>query len=388
MMTTFSTDDVRRLTMRVPHRKSWIILALLAPAVGYAGYWLGVSVWANHRYRAAQDAAARRDFAEADRQLRDALSVWPGDAAVQLLAAQTARRQGNFGAAHEHLRAYRRAHGSPEAAAREEELARLQKGDLAEADAVLRASTEQPQAPESALMLEAYIEGHLKVLSIAASVGMPISLKKDAGLPRGIDLWLEQRGAPADRAQGLVWHGQVRTLEGAYAEAATDFRAALALDPKQVAARWHLAKNLIEAAPADSAQLLESLRREYPDDRDVRILLATARRNLGDLNQAQQLLDELLTATPDDVAVLLERGQVALDARRPQDAETWLRRAETLAPQLPAVSLALARCLLVAGRADEARRYQDRHAEVQSQQQAARNEILHKLRPLGAGARP
>jgi predicted Zn-dependent protease len=374
--------------MRLPHRKTWILLALLAPALGYAGYRLGVYGWASHHYRAAQAAAARRDYAEADRHLRDALSVSPGDAAVRLLAAQTSRRQANFGAAQEHLRAYRRAHGSPEAAAREEQLAQLQKGDLAEADVLLTAYTEDPQAPGAPLLLEAYIEGHLKVLAIAASVGMPISLKKDAGLQRAIDLWLEQRSTPADQAQGLVWRGQVRTLEGAYAEAGADFRAALALDPSHIAARWQLAKNLIEAAPAESARLLEGLRREYPDDRDVRALLATARRNMGDLDEAQQLLDELLTATPDDVAVLLARGQVALDARRPQEAETWLRRAEKLAPELPAVALALARCLHLAGQADEARRYQDRHAEAESRLQATQKEILQKLRPLGAGTRP
>jgi predicted Zn-dependent protease len=369
-------------------RRTWIMLALAAPVVGYIVYQAVLFGWAGYQVRAARAAVARRDFPAAQTHLREALRTRSGDTALHLLAAQTARRQGDYGTAQEYLRAYRRAHGAPEALAREEQLWTLQKGDLSEADAVLQACVDQPDAPDAPLMLEAYIEGNLKVLSIAATVGVNIDLKKDAGIRRAIDQWLEHATTPADQAQGRVWRGRVQTLAGMHADAIADFRAALELNPSHVAARWHLANSLIQAAPAESAQLLESLHQDYPDDRDVHLLLATAHRNHGDLNEATTLLDELLAATPDDVNVLLERGKVAVDARQAQQAEAWLRRAEKLAPQNPDISLALARCLLQAGRPEEAQRYQDRFDQAEARRRAAQQEILKKRKQLSASEGP
>ncbi len=87
----------------------------------------------------------------------------------------------------------------------------------------------------------------------------------------------------------------------------------------------------------------------------------------------------MLAESPDDVASLLERGKVALDDEQAADAERWLRRAERLAPELPEVHLALARCLTLAGRSAEAHRYQERFAQLDTQHRAKQTEAHAKL---------
>ncbi len=85
-------------------------------------------------------------------------------------------------------------------------------------------------------------------------------------------------------------------------------------------------------------------------------MLAVSRHGLGQLDQAQPLLDELLATNPQDVPALIERGRLALDAQQPAEAETWLRRAEAIAPDHADVLLSLGRTLRMLRRAPEARR--------------------------------
>ena len=97
--------------MRLSQRKAWVALLLLAVST-VAIYKGGFHVWGLYHHRAAQQALAQRDFAHARVHLQKCVELWPGDAPVRLLAAQTARRDGDLGEARGHLRIYRQKNGS------------------------------------------------------------------------------------------------------------------------------------------------------------------------------------------------------------------------------------------------------------------------------------
>ena len=86
-------------------------------------------------------ALERRDFRQASEHFEKCLEVFPTDLTVRLAAAQTARRQGDFDKAAQHLHAYEEANGSREAVALEQQLRRAQSGDLEEADLLLKRSS-------------------------------------------------------------------------------------------------------------------------------------------------------------------------------------------------------------------------------------------------------
>jgi Flp pilus assembly protein TadD len=95
------------------------------------------------------------------------------------------------------------------------------------------------------------------------------------------------------------------------------------------------------------------------------MLLARARRSLGQPESVIGLLDELLERSPTDTAAILERGKATLDLGRPNEAEPFLRLALAQAPNDPFVHLALSRCLLLTGKEPEARRHQQLYEELQ-----------------------
>ena len=217
--------------------------------------------------------------------------------------------------------------------------------------------------PEAAVALEVLIEGSLAALHV--------------GLAKwSVDLWLKHRTADVDRAQGLVWRGRLHELTQDFPQALADFQQAVELAPDHAQARLRLAEALIREEPWKAAPHLEWLGRRRPGDPQVRFLTARLRRNLGQPEEAGQLLDAILAVTPDKVPVLVERGRVAMDLNQPQEAERWLQRALTLAPGQREVHLALGDCLRQAGRLDEAERHQDQALEIETK-------LKQKLEEMG-----
>ena len=352
------------------------MLALLSPLLGFGAYRASVYFGGMHHWRAAQRSLVQRDFESASAHLQKTLDVWPQDVAVRLVAAQTSRVLGDYRAADAHLRAYRRSKGSADAEALEERLRRVQDGDLGEGDAMLASCVDRPDAPETPWILQALIEGSLKVLDNASAQGLDFVIPKDWRARKAVDLWLRLRQNPADQAQGLVWRGRIQAHARDDAAALADFRAALAMGPEHFEARWTVANSIFQKAPEEAAAHLERLRRRRPDDLRVRQTLAAVRRSLGQTDEAAKLLDEILAATPDDAAALLERGMVALDEGDSAKAENWLRQAEKQAPDTPEVCRALSRCLHLAGRAEEARRYHDQFEQLEGGRNAKREQLL------------
>jgi tetratricopeptide (TPR) repeat protein len=375
-----------QFTMRLSWRKSWI--ALLVLAVGaVAVYKGGFHVWGVYHYRAAQQALAQRDFAQASVHLEKCVALWPSDAPVRLLAAQTARRDGDLGEARKHLRIYRQKQGSAETTALEQQLLQIQMGDMRDAVALLESCFARPEAAETALVLETVIEGSLR----AQQPALVAMLARRAGgeragppsveqLRRAVDLWLARYGSDADQVVGLVWRGRLHAYMSEYAPAVADFRSALARHPDDFHAHWYLAALIVREDPQEAAAHLEALYQRHPANPRVCLFLAGVRRTLGRLDEARPMLDEILQKDPNDVSALLERGKLSVDAQQFADAETWLRRAEKLAPEFPELNLELSRCLQMAGRLEEAAPYRARFEKHLAEKDRMRDELNTKAK--------
>ena len=335
-------------------RNRWVrivvVLALL-PLISLAAYQIGISIWANRQHRAATQALERYDYWQANIYLQRYLTVWPKDSEALLLAAQTARRQGDFPEAVRRLRQAEQQGVPAFDVDTERELARIQRGDLTNAGQLVHLCKTQPDAPETVLALEVLIEGGLTAFNLP--------LVKWA-----VDLWLTHRTARVDQVQGLVWRGRWNELSQNLLQALADYRQAVEMDPEHAQARLRLAEALIREEPWEAAPHLEWLQRHRPADPEVQFQMARLRRNLGQPEEASHLLDAVLVAAPSKVPALVERGRVAMDLNRPADAERWLLQAYSLAPEQREVNLALSDCLRQEGRLDEAKRYQDKVGEI------------------------
>jgi Flp pilus assembly protein TadD len=350
-------------------KSACVLIILLLLIGGAAAYLIGVRSQRDPNYVAAKEALARRDFFEAGRHLQKYLET-TNDPDALLLAAQIACRQGNFAKAIAHLGDYRLSKGSTPELESEHELVRLHQGQVTESDwgriDVLQA--ENLHTESVALHLEAFIEGSLKLLESAFLEGETresgAAAPQVARVHNVVDRWLQHRPSPADQAQGLVWRSRLHAFANDSAKALADVRAALRIDPGHFEAGMQLAQSVMQESPREAAATLETLYHRNPANNRVRFMLALVRRSLGQLDEAGRILDDILAASPGNLSALLERGKLALDANKPGEAETPLRRALVLAPKAPEVYLSLVRCLRLAGKSEEADQYYERYRRL------------------------
>jgi tetratricopeptide (TPR) repeat protein len=346
-----------------------ILIALLLP-LAWGAYELGRYAWGMHHYRAAEAAVAQREFRQAKTHLDCCISVWPADATLRLLAAQTARRMNDDHEALTQLKSCVDRHGPAEAISLEYQLIRVLKGNRQELAALLAVCEADPDGQTTSLKLEACIEGSLNLMLVGALPAMfpdGTPTREFERTRRAVDRWLERHQDTPDQVQGLVWRGRLLSIGNDYPAAVRDLRQALALDPAHFQARWYLAAAIAQEAPEEAAAHLEMLRRDRPDFRQTTLVLAKVRRSLGQHEQARALLDELLNSDRNDLSVLLECGTLALDTQDLEAAEGWLRQAERLAPEHPEVLLALSRTLQLKGQPDEARGYRLRFQQIEAE---------------------
>src|SRR6516225_6519517 len=168
-----------------------LIVLLLLPA-GAGAYWVGLHFWGSYHYRAAEQALERRDFAEAAGHLKKCLDASPDNLAWRLAAARTARRQGDYAVALDHLSIYQQKGGPAEALARERKLLEAQKDDLRLMDSLLSDCEKNPEEPETPDTLEAALLGTENVLQ-AAPVKRIAPQYTVVRLRRAADLWLRLR---------------------------------------------------------------------------------------------------------------------------------------------------------------------------------------------------
>lgn len=351
--------------MQGRNRKLRVRLLLGLVALGGLGVYAFQS--SKNQDRAAADRAlAHRDFQTAGDHLDRYLSTHAGDGSARLLAAQIARRSGNYAAAADHLRQCSQEPGQSPAVELERRLLAAQQGDLREIGSLMQEYGKGSRTPETALVAEAVAVGILgKLPPPGADPNIPPAAAPFVAVARqAADLWLELRTEPKDRAAGMVWRGHLAALGGDHAGAVAGLRRALELDPDSFDARFYLALAVLQTDPAQTAEHLAALRNRRPNDPRVRYALASCYRALGRLDAAAKLLDEALAANPNDVSALVERGNAALDLGRTGEAEQFLTRALQIAPNAAPVHLGLSRCFQLSGRPEKAKEHHDRFLQL------------------------
>jgi tetratricopeptide (TPR) repeat protein len=305
-----------------------IALALvgLLVVMGWVG---GRRLWAERHFRAAQQAADRRDFAQAREHLDVCLETMPDNGRVRFLAARTARRSGDFDLAQEHLRICEQLGVEPKVVQLEWALLAAKRGHFAEQEPFLW-SLVQRDDPNMLVILEVLIDGYIQHFRMLRAL-------------RCLDLFLERE---SENVQAWLGRGWVCERLFYWADAVQSYRRAVELESENEPARLRLAKALLVTGPPDkAAEEFEALRQRRPDDPEVMLGLARCRRQQGRLDDAGRLLDELASRHPREDAVLGERGRLAMDAGDPASAERWLRKAVAQSPHDREARYNLYQCL-------------------------------------------
>jgi predicted Zn-dependent protease len=237
----------------------------------------------------------------------------------------------------------------PEDIALERALWRAQLGELDGVERDLIAKVENKHR-DSVLILEALAQGYAETFRLGKA-------------RRALDEWLERQPKSAAaffrRAELYrplygqdTWGFGRGNSEGA----AADYREVLEINPDHYEARLHLAVLLVDSHRPDEAlrhfQYLQNRRGKEPD---VRLGLAHCRLQLGEVAEAQKLLEALLKEYPRHVAALTTHGKLALQAGRPAEAEASLRKAAAASPNDYEVHYRLYQCLLQQAKKQEAK---------------------------------
>lgn len=324
----------------IGHRFTIAVVVVTALAAGAWGSWRW---WTGQFLRQGEEALAARAFGKAKEQLALYLTYRPGDTRGRLLAARAARRLRDYDEAAAHLRRCRDDGGPEEAIGVEYALIALQRGD---------------EAPDEALRQRSRQEDELALVILEALIQYEIDTYQLRQAQRDLNLYLSRR--PDDLhallARGYVWE---RFLN--FADALVDYQKAVAAHPRDDRARLRLADTLLIAGtPEEALEHYQHLAQRWPEKFEVRFGLARCRRRLGQAEQAARELDALLADGADNGELLWERGLLALDQGRPEEAEPLLRRAVQLRAHDRRIFHSLSRCLLELGKREEAQTWSAR----------------------------
>jgi tetratricopeptide (TPR) repeat protein len=244
---------------------------------------------------------------------------------------------------------------------------------------------DNPDAAETPAALEAFLEGVVNKLPTPIEQGMSFDLGtfpvELARIRQGLDQWVRLRPGKADQVQGLVWRGRFLVATGDHVQGTAAFREALERDPDSQEARMQLVLAIALQSPREAQSHLRILHERDPRNGSVLHMMAMGLRGMGKAEEAKPLLDQVLAADPNNVAVLMERALVDLDLQDVAKAETRLRRALELAPGEPAVHTALSRCLHLAGKAEEADHHRQRSAQLEAERQRQKEMSARRSKP-------
>ncbi len=332
--------------MRQRPGRTLLMLVLLAVlslgGLGAGWYWR-----ANSHFQAGKTALERRDFAGARDHLTLCLKAWPYSAEAHFLAARTARRLHLYDEAEVHLKSCQERGWPPDRLKLERRLISAQGGDLSKESELWSLIKEND--PDSVQILEVLIQEYVRTGRFDVAM-------------RGFELLLERQPDDIEALLGRAWVWEQRFE---YANAVADYRRAVQLEPENDQARLRLAQTLVITGPASEALVhFERLHQEQPDDPDLLLGLARCRRQLGQAEAAKQLLASLLAKHPTNANALNERGKVALDEGKFEEAEPWLRKAAEQAPFDRQANYNLSQCLKKLHRDTEARRYEEKVALI------------------------
>ncbi len=338
------------LTIETPGRKklSVLLVALLVIGAAWAGM-IWVSSWKARQHReAAEKALAENDLDQAQEQLAKHLQARPRDSNALLLAARTARRRGDLQAFEQYLKAYEQIQGPTPAGEFEKQLRQVQEGDLtAEESLKRRTSIDETNA---GLILEALGQGN--VLAVH--------------LPQAIECLNQVVQKQPSNTLALYWRGRAWESWNQFEKALDDYEKALAVRPDFDRARQGYAECLNRIGRVrEAVGQYDLLRRRQPDNSGMILSLAGCWEDLHELEKAQELVNELLTREPENVAAMVEKGRIALRKGQFDQAEESVEQALKLAPRSRDAHLVKQHCLESQGKDDLAASHKVQLREIQ-----------------------
>jgi tetratricopeptide (TPR) repeat protein len=353
-----------------PTRFTGRLAAAAAVAVGALAFasWRGWTAMSENRLMVeAQSALDTRDFVTAQRLLQQLLRSHARNAEALTLAAQAARRAGDLRQAESWLDQAERAGAIAEVVALERALTQVQTGRNPAVAHYLSVAEAHPRDPASQLLLEAIIEGALVRLDLPTA-------------RHAVTIWDKSAGKKEQRAASLAWQGELAARRGDIAAAATAYRQAVAETPSSTSRRRRLADLMSRYDPAEALLQLDSIAAERLPTAPVTLLIrARCQRALGDFDAAEAALQQLLASQPDDYDALVEQGQLSLESRRYDTAESSLRAAIRHRPAGREALQALERCLRLNSKHTEATAIAEQLTRLDQQL----DERLRQLRETG-----
>jgi Flp pilus assembly protein TadD len=346
-------DGLRALVQRP---RLGLLTLILLGLLGYLG-WLGVCVlWARWDRAGAEKALAEYDFAEARRRLDRAIRARPQGPELRLLAAQTARRDGDLESAEDHLRVYRELVGESSAQEKlERALLRAQRGKVHEKTTKnYLFEALDVHHPQSEQILEALATGCVQSYQLHLAQFWATELLKK---------WPNNAIGRLLRAQTIDTQGNRDKATALLQELVRDY-------PKYFRARLSLADVLFKSRRyRDALVEYAALHQQRPGEMMPLLGLASSYARLGEeryRDEARPLMQQLEERYPEQSEALLECGRFALEEKRLADAERLLRRALELAPNDHEVHRELGICLGRLGKHEESRKHLNRAKEIEA----------------------
>jgi predicted Zn-dependent protease len=312
-----------------------LALGLVLLLLALSGVVAGRRLLAMHHLKTGRALLERYHHEEARPHLQASLRLWPRNAETLLLLARAARQDdATFAEAEEYLEQYRRLHGRTEEWILERMLHAASKG---ETDRVVKPFRQlvQENSPATPLICEAMIQGYFRVYRFSEVHAV-------------LQIWLERQ---PDNTKALLFQSILHTTLRNRQEAADAYERILQLDPEYDVARRRLAELLIaEKKFPEALAHLQQLRQRQPDHPMLAVLLARCLDQMGQQDEAEHLLDEVLARSPHFAPAVAERGQLALRQGQLDQAENWLRESTSQNTRNRQLHYQLIQCLYRQGK--------------------------------------
>jgi tetratricopeptide (TPR) repeat protein len=332
-------------------RRPWLAaaVALICLGVGVLVYSVAapqIKAWSH--WRQAGHALANYDFPQARAHLAWCLAIWPTSGEAHFLLARTCRREWDFAGARTHLQEAKRLRWPVAAIDLEFKLIQAQSGDVRAVEKTLHNYLESGH-PDEVLIFEALVSGYLQSNLLNDTYHWAtVWIKRHPGM------WFP-----------LMMRGLVLERSLKFDLAMADYQAAIELKPDHVKARLRVAEMLLRRGRFDEAlPHFQAGFAEFPGDPAVMIGLAKCYRSLAQVEAAEKVVAAGLERYPQHPQLLQLRGQLEADNERFEAALAWLRRAEAQAPNDRGTVFALANVLGRLGKAEEARKYDERGRQL------------------------
>jgi predicted Zn-dependent protease len=297
----------------------------------------------------AREAYQAGRFEESSDRFARYLQRQPDDHSVRLEAVSATRRAGKLDNARELLEDARKKLGFTREVQLEILLLAAHQGETTRDQEVGLLDRAQVDADHRAAIFEALAYGAIKSFQLLnARVAT--------------EAWLKFEPQNA-HAHFLL--GEAHFLHKSDDDAISYFKSALKYDPNHDDARQRLAELLVRKADhVGATPHFEELLKRRSADSSVLVGLASCRAAAGRDDEAIRLLDEVLSREPSNGPALRERGMLEVSRDRPEQAESWLRRATEAMPTDMVSHYNLYQCLLKLNRDTDASAQFARHEQV------------------------